>query len=138
MEILYSSGELHDAIKKVLADPKPHDRRVVLVAFVGGNAQAFLPDPKGLKIACWLQPGSSDALTIDALRKRGAKIYKSERLHMKVYWSSSGGCVICSANASGGALGSGNHKEAGVWLPPGKVNIERLWTQGNRISKERQ
>lgn len=128
MKILYSSGELHDAIKNVLADPQPHDRRVALVAFVGGQAQAFLPDPKGLEIVCWLQPGSSDALTIDRLRKRDAKVYKSERLHMKVYWSSRRGCVICSANASSNALGGGGQKEAGVWLPPERVDIERLWS----------
>jgi hypothetical protein len=128
MKILYSSGELQDSIKNVLADPQPHDRRVALVAFVGGHAEAFLPDPKGLEIVCWLQPGSSDALTIDRLLKRDAKVYKSERLHMKVYWSSRRGCVICSANASGKALGGGSQKEAGVWLPPAHVDIERLWT----------
>jgi hypothetical protein len=127
MKILYSSGELQDAIKNVLADPEPNHRRVVLVAFVGGRAEAFLPDPKGLEIVCWLQPGSTDALTLGRLRDRGALIYKSERLHVKVYWSSNRGCVICSANASGSALGGGHQKEAGVWLPPGQVDIDRLW-----------
>jgi hypothetical protein len=46
---------------------------------------------------------------------------------MKVYWSSRRGCVICSANASGNALGGGDQKEAGVWLPPNVVDIEQLW-----------
>jgi hypothetical protein len=128
MKILYDSGELQTAIKDVLAEPQPHDRRVALVAFVGGEAETFIPDPTGLEIVCWLKPGSSDALTIDRLRKRGAKIYESKGLHMKVYWSSSRGCVICSADASGNALGGGGQKEAGVWLPPGQVDIERLWT----------
>jgi hypothetical protein len=44
MEILYSSIELRDAIKKVLATPEADDRRVALVAYVGGQAQAFLPE----------------------------------------------------------------------------------------------
>jgi hypothetical protein len=127
MEILYSSNELRDAIKKVLANPEADDRRVVLVAYVGGQAQALLPDPKGLEIICWLKPGSSDPLTIERLKKRGAKVYKSESLHMKVYWSSRRGCVIGSANASGNALGGGIQKEAGVWLPPNIVDIQRLW-----------
>jgi hypothetical protein len=67
-------------------------------------------------------------LTLGRLRNRGAKLYKSERLHMKVYWSSSRGCVVCSANASGSALGGGIQKECGVLLPPKVVDIQRLWT----------
>ena len=82
-KILYSSAELHDAIKDVLAEPQSHDRRTALVAFVDGAAEAFLPDPEGLEIVCWLQPGSTDALALERLQKRGAKIFKSERLHMK-------------------------------------------------------
>jgi hypothetical protein len=51
MRVLYSSGELHDSIKEVLAAPELGDRRVALVAFVGGSAQGFLPDPDGLASA---------------------------------------------------------------------------------------
>jgi hypothetical protein len=128
MKILYSSMDLRDAITKILARPNPRERRVVLLsAFVGGQAQAFLPSPKGLEIVCWLQPGSTDALTLGRLRNRGAKIYKSEHLHMKIYWSSHGGFVVCSANASGSALGGGTQKEFGVLLPPKVVDIQRLW-----------
>jgi hypothetical protein len=127
MKILYSSSELHNAIKRVLADPQPEDRRIVLVAFVGGRAEAFLRDPKDLEIVCCLQPGSTDALTLDRLRSRHAKIFKSERLHMKVYWSSRNGCVICSANASAHGLGRDGLKEAGVYLPPNTVDINLLW-----------
>lgn len=131
MKVLYSPSDLRDAIIEILAAPEPPDRRVVLVAFVGGKAEAFLPEPVGMEIVCWLQPGSTDALTLERLTKRGAKLYKSERLHMKVYWSSRRGCVICSANASGQALGGGNQKEMGVWLPSGAVNIERLWEEAD-------
>lgn len=128
LKILYSSSELNEAIKHVFADPQPRDRRVALVAFIGRAAQAFLPDPEGLEIVCWLQSGSTDALTLHRLRKRNAKIYKSKGMHMKVYWSSRRGCVICSANASSQALGAGTQKEAGVWLPANVVDIERLWS----------
>ncbi|BBZ99845.1 hypothetical protein [Bradyrhizobium diazoefficiens] len=128
MKVLYSSNELHDAIATVLSDPKPGDRRIALVAYVGGRAEAFLPDPAGLDIVCWLKSGSTDPLTLARLRERGAKLFKSDLLHMKVYWSSRNGCVICSANASGSALGSASQKEAGVYLPAGSVNIDRLWS----------
>jgi hypothetical protein len=127
VEILYTSSDLHAAIARVLSDPGPHDRRVVMVAYVGGRAEAFLPHPDGLEIVCCLQPGATDALTLDRLRKRQAKIFKSDRLHMKVYWSSKEGCVICSANASGSALGGTSQKEAGVFLPVDTVDIDRLW-----------
>jgi len=127
MEVLYSSNELRDAINRVLASPAADERRVALVAYVSGRAQEFLPDPKGLEIVCWLQPGSTDHLTLRRLRERGARIYQSERMHMKVYWSSRRGCVICSANASGGALGGGTQKESGVYLPPTTVDIQILW-----------
>ena len=129
MKILYSSGELSTAIKGVFGVPEPHDRRVALVAFVGGRAEAFLPDTKGLEIVCWLQPGATNADVLGRLQARGAKIFKSELLHMKVYWSSRHGCVICSANASGKALGGGNQKEAGVLLPRDQVDIEKLWAE---------
>lgn len=128
MKVLYSSNELNDKIAELLEDPLPTDRRVVLVAFVGGHAEKFLPNPKGLEIVCSLQPGATDDQTVRRLRDRGARLFKSNRLHMKVYWSSRRGCVICSANASANALGRLGQKEAGVWLPPGHVDIERLWT----------
>ena len=56
-------------IRDRLSDqPQPGDRRVALVAYVGGEAQAFLPDPNGLELVCWLQPGATDALTLGARR----------------------------------------------------------------------
>lgn len=128
MQVLYTSAELKRSISDLLSNPEPGDRRVVMVAYVGGRAQAFLPDPQNLEIVCWLQPGATDPLTLARLRKRRAKLFKSDRLHMKVYWSKRKGCVICSANASGSALGSTSQKEAGVLLAPGELNIERLWS----------
>jgi hypothetical protein len=45
---------------------------------------------------------------------------------MKVYWSRQRGAVITSANASASALGVSGLKEAGIWLPPGMLDIDRL------------
>jgi hypothetical protein len=58
--------------------------------------------------------------------KRGARVEFSDGLHMKVYWSRSRGCIITSANASSSALAVSGLKEAGTWLPPGVVDIDRL------------
>lgn len=125
-EILYSSTQVHVAIKQLLENPKPKERRVAIVAYVGGGAEAYLPNPKGLELICCLEPGSTSAVTLARLRRRGARIRKANRLHMKVYWSSRKGCVISSANLSTNALGKGGLKEAGVLLPAGAVDIERL------------
>jgi hypothetical protein len=61
VKVPYTSAELRKTIKDVLSNPQPGDRRVALVAFVGGQAEAFLPDPEGLEIVCWFQPGSTSA-----------------------------------------------------------------------------
>jgi hypothetical protein len=129
MRVLYSSEEVSAAIAEVLADSEPDDRRVAMVAFVGAKSERFLPDPIGLEIVCWLQPGATDAAMLDALQLRGAQIFKSDRLHTKIYWSSRKGCVICSANASAAAQGGSGQKEAGVFLPKGSVDIQRFWDE---------
>ena len=136
-EVLYTTNALRRAIRCVLEEPQRGDRRVALVAYVGGAAQDFLPDPKGLKLVCCLQPGATDALTLGRLKKRGAELFKSKKLHMKVYWSSRKGCVICSANASGNALGGGGLIEAGVWLPPGAVDVDKLWNAAKPVPVDR-
>jgi hypothetical protein len=72
------------------------------------------------------KPGATSADALIRLRERGALIRQSDRLHMKVYLSSNRGSVICSANASSHALGRNGLKEAGVFLPPGAVEMGRL------------
>jgi hypothetical protein len=54
MKILYKSAELHHAIKAILASPRPSERRVALVAYIGVKAEAFLPHPRRLEIICAL------------------------------------------------------------------------------------
>lgn len=131
MRILYSSADIHDAIKDVLGAPSIGDRRVALVAYVGEDAEAFLPYVDGLEIVCSLQPGATSAPALQRLQSHGARIYQAKNLHMKVYWSQRRGAVICSANASRHALGRAALKEAGVWLSPGEVDIERLRRYAN-------
>ena len=124
--VLYSSDVLHKTIKSILASPDPSDRRVVLVAYLGSEASSFLPSPQRMRVICSPTPGSTDPSAIRQLIKRKANVEFSNRLHMKVYWSHLRGCVICSANASSGALGRGGLREAGVFLPPRAVDIDRL------------
>ncbi|MCI0693641.1 phospholipase D family protein [candidate division KSB1 bacterium] len=126
--VLYSSKSILAKIKEVLGDPSTNDRRVVLVAYLGKSAGAYLPHPKGLHIICSPTPGGTSPTAIRQLIQRGAKVEFSDYLHMKVYWSNRGGCIISSANASSNALGVGNLKEAGVYLPPGEVDIDKLIT----------
>lgn len=126
VKILYSSNEIHSAIKRLFSEPSTQDRRVVLVAYVGGGAELYLPYPKSLHVICSPSPGGTDPDTLRRLIKRGAKVEISYKLHMKVYWSHSRGCVLLSANAPSSALGLGGLKEAGVYFPPGLLDIDRL------------
>jgi hypothetical protein len=124
-EILYNSDALHRRIKHVLGDPE--DRRVAIVAYVGAEAEAFFPHPEGMEIICDLKPGATSAEALYSLRKRGANVCKSDRLHAKVYWSQRHGAVITSANASRAALGKTTQKEVGVFFPKSSaIDIARL------------
>ncbi len=124
MKILYTSGEVHKAIKQVLANGQR--RRIAVVAYLGESAEAFLPAPKGMKIICSPEPGATSPRSVRSLISKGADLQFADDLHAKVYWSD-GGCVITSANASGRALGRSNQKEAGVLINNSAVvDIERL------------
>jgi hypothetical protein len=124
--LLYSSAEIHARIKRLLGQPSAGDKRVALVAYVGGDGERYLPHPEGLRLICNPSAGGTDPDTLRQLIKRGAIVEISDSLHMKVYWSRNRGCVITSANASSSALGRSGLKEAGIWLPAGAVNIDRL------------
>lgn len=126
MTILYSSSEIHAGIKHLFGQPNARERRVALVAYVGGDGESYLPHPEGLHLICSPSPGGTDPDTLRRLLKRGARVEFANGLHMKVYWSRSRGCIITSANASSNALGVSSLKEAGVFLPPGVVKIDQL------------
>jgi hypothetical protein len=124
-EVLYNSEALHRRIKLVLGDPE--DRRVAIVAYVGADAEAFFPHPEGMDIICDLKPGATSPEALYSLSKRGADVYKSDRLHAKVYWSQRHGAIITSANASRAALGQSSQKEVGVFFPKSSaIDITRL------------
>jgi hypothetical protein len=100
---------------------------VAIVAYVGAGAEAFFPHPEGMEIICNLQPGATSAEALSSLRKRGADVYKSDRLHAKVYWSQRHGAIITSANASRAALGKSSQKEVGVFFRKSSaIDIVRL------------
>jgi hypothetical protein len=125
-EILYSTKSVRDRIMYVLQEPGLSDRRVVLVAFLGADALSYLPHPGNLLVVCSPTPGATSPAAIRELLIRKAQVKFSHGLHMKVYWSSSRGCVVTSANASTSAFGARGLKEAGVFLGPGVVEINRL------------
>lgn len=123
--VLYTSGAIQSEIARLFQNPSSTDRRVVLVAYVGADALRLLPAPHGLRIICSRELGTSH-VALKQLVQRGARVEIADRLHMKVYWSEERGCVIGSANLSLSALGKGGLKEAGVVLPPGAVDVDRL------------
>ena len=126
MEVLYTSSDVHKAIKKLFGGSKSTSvRRLAIVAYLGVNAESFLPNPKGLEIVCNPEPGATDPESIRSLIAKGAKIQFSDKLHSKVYWSKKG-CIITSANISHRALGSGNQKETGILIDSKKFDIDRL------------
>lgn len=123
MKILYTSSDVHKALKMVFAEKQ--QRRIAVVAYLGKDAEAFLPAPQGIKIICCPEPGATSPSSVRSLIARGADIQFSDDLHAKVYWSK-GGCVITSANISNRALGNTNQKETGVLINSSEFDIERL------------
>lgn len=105
---------------------KEKGRRVALVAFVGKNAEAYLPRPKGLELVCWPQAPGTNPATVEFLLKKKVDVRFAKRLHMKVYWTESQGAVVTSANLSTNAYGAGALHEAGVLLPSTAIDIDSL------------
>lgn len=124
--VLYSTKEIQAKILQLFRGPGRRDRRVALVAFLGSTSPGILPDPEGLEIVCAPNPIATSGDAVRWFLARGAQVRVSDRLHMKVYWSSTRGCVVCSANASQNTFGPAGSIEAGVYLPAGKVDIGRL------------
>ena len=126
MKVLYTSNDVHKAIKGIFEQSKSAPiRRVAVVAYLGVNAKSFLPSPKGLKIICNPEPGATEPASIRALIAKGAEIAFSDKLHSKVYWSEKG-CIVASANVSYRALGSSNQKETGILIDAKEFDIDRL------------
>lgn len=123
MKALYTSRDVHKAIKEVFA-PQYH-RRIAIVAYIGEKAESFLPSPAGIEIICCPEPGATSPNAIRSLIKRNVNIQFSDNLHSKVYWSEKG-CVVTSANISHRALGKHNQKEVGILVDSSQFDIDRL------------
>jgi len=135
--VLYSSTAIHSKIKTLLGQ-SGDGRRVAIVAYVGAGALSYVPQPKGLELICCPEPGATSHAAVNSLIARGARVRFADRLHMKVYWSNSQGCLITSANLSSSALGANGLKETGVFLPATAVDIDRLIeaAKPQRVTKE--
>lgn len=123
---LYTSADLHREIRLLFQSPKPKEKRIAVVAYVSAASSAYLPSPEGLRVICSPEPGFTSGNALRDLIRRGASVEFADKLHAKVYWSKQRGCVVSSANLSASALAAGGLKEAGVWLSPGKFDIQRL------------
>jgi hypothetical protein len=122
----YTSGELRLRVRKLFQNPKASGRRVVVVAYIGVDYAKFLPNPRGIEIVCSPTPGATSADAVQSLITAGAKVWFSDRLHMKVYWAQKIGCLITSANLSDNALGMNGLKEMGILVDASTVDIDRL------------
>jgi hypothetical protein len=122
--VLYTSKEVRNTIIELFSSAK--GRRVAITAFVGRGAEAYLPKPEGLELICWLKAGGTNPYVLRRLIDRQAEISFVDSLHMKLYWTEDKGAVITSANLSTNALGAGNLKEIGIYLPAGQLDIEKV------------
>jgi hypothetical protein len=125
-EVLYKSAAIKNKINELFDAPSKSDRRVALVAYIGRDYADYLPSPHGIDVICNPTPGATSVIAVDGLRQAGARVRFSDKLHMKVYWSKAHGCVITSANLSKNAFDVKGLKEAGVWLEPNSVDIDKL------------
>jgi hypothetical protein len=124
MKILKTSPAIRTEITKLMSPGS--SRRVAIAAFVGDGARAFIRKPNGVEIVCWPKAGGTNPLELRRLKKAGARIRFADRLHMKVYWAANRGALITSANLSTNALGIGNLKEFGVFIPETSFDIDEL------------
>jgi hypothetical protein len=77
---------------------------VVVTAFIGPDALAVIPEPKGVEVYCWDHSSGTDPEGVVDLME-GARVWFVTGLHMKIYWSQRRGVLIGSPNLSRNALG---------------------------------
>ena len=131
MKILHNSQEIRDAIRRLFSEPKV--RRVAMVAYVGADAQEYLPSPAGVELVCWDKEGCTDPDAIRALRSLGARVSFAKNLHMKIYWAENRGVIIGSANLSHNGLSDNGLYEIAVLLPAKSVDVDTLKTRVNPV-----
>ena len=120
--VVVGKGAVRRAIQQLFGDHRR--RRVAVVAFVGVDADTYLPHPRGIQLYCWPKAGGTNPDAVRSLIKLGVKAHFVDRLHAKVFWASGKGAVIGSANLTNNALGDGGLIEAAVYLPPGSFDID--------------
>jgi hypothetical protein len=122
VEVLSNS----DAVRAAIADIfSTNGKRIAISAFVGKDAEAYLPRPEGIRLICWPKAGGTNPDALRKLKKLGVDVQFADNVHMKVYWSQKG-AVVTSANLSTNAFGLGNLREFGVRLPASTVMIDAL------------
>lgn len=129
IKVLRNSSEIREAVWQLFSAPKT--RRVALVAYVGTDAQDYLPSPAGIELICWDKEGSTDPDAIRALRNVKINVSFSKNLHMKVFWAEKRGVIIGSSDLSNNGLSDNGLHEVAVMLPANSVDINRLKAQVN-------
>ena len=123
MKLLSKTLDLQREVVRLM---KPGAERIVLCAFIGKGATAYIPKPEGVTIVCWPKAGGTNPRAVRELMEQRAKVFFADRLHMKIFWARGRGAVIGSANLTTNALGSGNLKELAVAVPASSVPIHAL------------
>ena len=124
MQILTHPQTIKQKIQWLIEDNQCE--RVVIVAFVGENAIAYLPNPEGLKLYCWpIIPGTNPN-GLRKLQNANVDLKGVKHLHSKIYWSKNRGCIIGSANLSANALENNKNIETCVYLQQGEVDIKKI------------
>jgi hypothetical protein len=124
MEILFKANQIREKVRWVMGDP--NDERIILVAFVGADAETFLDKPRGIKLYFWPNIPGTNPAGLCALRENGVELFAVENLHMKLYWSRKRGAVIGSANLTQNAFSDGALYELALYLPAGKIDIRQI------------
>jgi hypothetical protein len=129
VKILRNSSEIREAVWQLFSAPKT--RRVALVAYVGADAQDYLPSPAGIELICWDKEGCTDPDVIRWLRNVKVKISFAKNLHMKVFWAEERGVIIGSANLSNNGFSDSGLHELAVLLPANSIDIKKLKARVN-------
>jgi hypothetical protein len=123
LKVLYKTRAIRESIKVIFSDMASD--RFAIVGFVGPTPLEWIANPEGVAVYCWPRAGGTHPAGIDALVAAGAKVYFTNRLHSKVFHSSTGGTVLGSANLSANALAEGRLIETAVYLPTGAFSIAK-------------
>lgn len=107
MNSIFTGPQVGAEVQRLFTDPPPRARRVVITAYVGSDPVPLLGDVNGMEVYCSPSPTGTSADGVWALIAKGAKVYFSKALHMKVYSVEGRGALIGSANLSDNGLRGG-------------------------------